>query len=307
MGKRNNKNGTRKKAGNATTKNNSKLARTQNTPRKNMSKDIEAKPGSSNMDKYIPSGPAEEANADCEKCALKLARIKASKINPASLSRSLTQNDVGILSGFSLKTQNEEMTTAGVVLTQMQAEKKMDWQNSLAEMVQARMLSQKTGPSVSLPYYRALIRKWQTSCRAVLRRTELINPSNEHNEWFTHCYGVSIETFAKYKISAKMQKLLNMRYEMQKFKTVQLFDTAFERCFQNIISDLAKYWQSPTSSQGNIDEEENFDLNLDSMFSSMRSEYNEAAECEKRRRKSDWKLGHNGQNMGDSNIDRSIY
>ncbi|KAF7948241.1 uncharacterized protein EAE97_003652 [Botrytis byssoidea] len=127
--------------------------------RKNMSKGIEAKPGPSNVDKCLTSGPAEEANADYENCALKSARIKDLKINLANLSRSLTQSDVGILSGFSLKTQKEEMTTAGVVLTQMQAEKKMDWQNSLAEMVQARILSQKTGPS----YYRALVRKWQAS------------------------------------------------------------------------------------------------------------------------------------------------
>ncbi|KAF7897394.1 hypothetical protein EAF00_005622 [Botryotinia globosa] len=123
--------------------------------RKNMSKGIEAKPGSLNVDKCIPSGPAEEANADCENDASKLARIKDLKINLANLSQSLTQSDVDILSGVSLKTQNEEMTTAGVVLTQMQAEKKMDWQNFLAEMVQARMLSQKTGAS----YYRALVRK----------------------------------------------------------------------------------------------------------------------------------------------------
>lgn len=121
----------------------------------------------------------------------------------------------------------------------------------------------------------------------MLKRTES-SPSDEHNEWFTHWYGVSIETFAKHKNSAIMQKLLNMRYEMKKFKTVQLSDTAFERCFQDIISDLAKCWQSPTSFQGNIDEEENLDVNYDSIFSSICSEYNEAAEYEKRRRKSDW-------------------
>ncbi|TGO41239.1 hypothetical protein BHYA_0024g00160 [Botrytis hyacinthi] len=435
--------------------------------RKNMSKDIEAKPGPSNGDKCIASGPAEEANTDCENCALQSAQIKDMKINLAVLSRSLTQNDGSILTGFSLKTNNDEITTVGVELNRMQVEKKRDWQNSLTEIVQARMLSQKTGPL----HYRVLVKKWQTSysyletleisqalscesdhqfkmnckwnedlaslrnelsaqkietincqekliashskvingmkeqakinlteekikqdkltdahqkatdslnasykaqiteletdievlnencenrimelekghlpyrdlaerilarefewckpprarneeiiyqgnlaahggnCRAVLRRIEL-SPSDEHNEWFIHWYGISIETFAKHKDSTRMEKLLNMRYEMQKFKTVPLSDTIFERYFQDVMSELAKYYQSPTSHQGNINEKEYFEVTLDSMFSSMCSEYNEAAEYEKRRRKSDWKLGHNGQNMGDSNIDRTNY
>ncbi|KAM0170052.1 hypothetical protein ACHAPF_009422 [Botrytis cinerea] len=142
------------------------------------------------------------------------------------------------------------------------------------------------------------------NCRAVLRRTEL-SPSDEDEEWFKHWYGVSLKTFAEHKDSPKMQKLLDMRYEMKKFKTVQLSDTAFDRYFQDILCVEIEECESPTSSQRHIDEQKDIEIILDSMFSSMCSEYNEAAENEKRRRKSDWKLGHTGQNMGDSIVENS--
>ncbi|EMR81460.1 hypothetical protein BcDW1_9960 [Botrytis cinerea BcDW1] len=140
------------------------------------------------------------------------------------------------------------------------------------------------------------------NCRAVLRRTEL-SPSDEDEEWFKHWYGVSLKTFAEHKDSPKMQKLLDMRYEMKKFKTVQLSDTAFDRYFQAILCVEIEECESPTSSQSHIDEQKDIEIILDSVFSSMCSEYNEAAENEKRRRKSDWKLGHTGQNMGDSIVE----
>ncbi|TGO51739.1 hypothetical protein BCON_0155g00220 [Botryotinia convoluta] len=259
---------------------------------KNMSKDIEVKPEPSNIDKCIPSASTDKANADCENCVLQSAQIKDMKINLAVLSRSLTQNDIGILRGLFVNTHNGEMTTFGAEFTPMQAGRKRDWQNSLLEMVRGRVSSQKNGPSE----YRALVRKWQTSY-SYLESLEISQ------------YGISIETFARHKNSPRIQKLLDMRYEMKKFKTVQLSDTAFERSFQEIMRavEAMEECQLPTSSQSNVDEDENVESTTDPVFLSMCSEYNEAAEYEKRRRKSDWKLGHNGQNMGDSIVDRTSY
>ncbi|KAF7948914.1 hypothetical protein EAE96_008095 [Botrytis aclada] len=146
------------------------------------------------------------------------------------------------------------------------------------------------------------------NCRAVLRRTEL-SPSDEDAEWFTHWYGVSIETFAKHKDSPRIQKLVDMRYEMKKFKTVQLSETAFERKFQEIMRavEAIEECQLPASSQSHIDEGQTIESTSDPFFWSMCTEYSGAAEHEKMRRKSDWKLGRNGQNMGDSIVDRTSY
>lgn len=79
-----------------------------------------------------------------------------------------------------------------------------------------------------------------------------------------------------------------MRNEIKKFKTVQLSDTTFDRPFQTIMCVEIEECESPMSSQSHIDEEKNLKIILDSMFSSICSEYNEAAENEKRRRKSNW-------------------
>ncbi|KAF7930870.1 hypothetical protein EAE99_004120 [Botrytis elliptica] len=417
--------------------------------RKNMSKDIEVKPEPSNIEKSIPGASTDNANADCEHCALQLAQIKYVKIDLAVLSRSLTQNDIGILTGFYLNTDNG-VTSVGVEYNTMQVERKRGWQYSLPRMVRTSMLSKKKGPSD----YRALVRKWQTSysyldtleilqatycqseyqykmgckkheeitslrnelsaqkietincqekliashgkvidgmkeeasikrtdekikqdklkdahqkaieslhasykaqitkletdinalnkncetrimavekehlpyrdlaervlarefewckhprarneeiidqgnlaahggnCLAVLRRTEL-SPTDGDDEWFRLWYGISIETFAKHKDSPRIQKLLDMRYEMKKFKTVHLFDTAFERYFQETMSAIEgmEERQLLTSSQSHIDGDKSLESTSDPVFLPMCSEYNETAEYEKRRRKSDW-------------------
>ncbi|KAF7880827.1 uncharacterized protein EAF02_006718 [Botrytis sinoallii] len=148
------------------------------------------------------------------------------------------------------------------------------------------------------------------NCLAVLRRTEL-SPTDGDDEWFRLWYGISIETFAKHKDSPRIQKLLDMRYEMKKFKTVHLFGTAFERNFQKTMWTIEgmEERQLLTSSQSHVDGDESLESTSDPIFLSICSEYNETAEYEKRRRKSDcyMKLGHNGQNMGDSIVDRTIY
>lgn len=53
-------------------------------------------------------------------------------------------------------------------------------------------------------------------------------------------YDVSIETFIKYQDSLQMRRLLDMRYEMKKFKTVQLSEAEFERNFQHVMMQLTK-------------------------------------------------------------------
>ncbi|KAF5873762.1 uncharacterized protein Bfra_005226 [Botrytis fragariae] len=432
----------------------------------NMSKDIEAKPEPSNVDKCISSAPTDKVDTDCENCVLQSAQIKDMNVDLAVQSRSPTRSDIGILQGLRVN-KVSDIRVFVTVLTPMQLKRKQDWENSLLEMAEGRLSCQNNG----LLDYGALVKKWQASysylenleisqvlycesqfriefirekdediislrnqlsmqrietmncqekliashgkvingmkeaanikgteenikqnklkeahqkaidslnvshkaqitkleadlqalntscetrimelekehlpyrdlaerilarefewckhprarneeiidqgnlaahggnCRAVLRRTEL-NPNDGDNEWFRLWYGISIEAFAENKDSPRIKKLLDMRYEMKKFKAVQLSDTAFERNFQEIMRAVEgmEECQLPTSSKSHGDGDENVDSTSDPIFLSMCSEYDEAAEYEKRRRKSDWKLGHNGQVVGHSIVDRT--
>ncbi|CAD6456804.1 358137e5-3eab-4f24-98d5-e75fbe8a2dec [Sclerotinia trifoliorum] len=126
------------------------------------------------------------------------------------------------------------------------------------------------------------------NCLAVSKRIAS-SPNFDDNEWFESLYGVSIETFTKYQDSLKMRRLLDMRYEMSKFKTVQLAETEFERNFQYVMTQLTKkdHLQKtssgkPWESWGSFSDD---DGDLESAFNSMCKEYHGTAENEKKRRK----------------------
>ncbi|KAF7877659.1 hypothetical protein EAF04_001330 [Stromatinia cepivora] len=130
------------------------------------------------------------------------------------------------------------------------------------------------------------------NCLAVSKRIAS-SPNVGDNEWFESLYGVSIEIFIKRQDSRTMRKLLDMRYEMRKFKTVQLSETEFERNFQYIMTQLAEedYFKKissgkPSKSLGTFSDD---DGDLESAFSSMCKEYDDTAENEKKRRKMEWK------------------
>ncbi|TGO85439.1 hypothetical protein BPOR_0396g00110 [Botrytis porri] len=123
-----------------------------------MSQDIEAKPEPSNVDKYIPSAPADEANADGENCTLLSAQIKDMKTNLAVQSQSHSKNDLGIVRALFVN-EDSDVNIFGMYLTPMQLKKRQGWDESLSKMAESRSLS-----LINLPLdYGALVKNWQAS------------------------------------------------------------------------------------------------------------------------------------------------